>query len=275
MIKKVRAPIRVDFAGGTTDLKQFSDKYGGAVLNCGIDKYIRGSLKSTSDEVKLEYSGKIPTSSGLGTSGVMNVVWLALITNEKNKKKLAEMAYDIEQAMGLVGGKQDQYAAALGGINLLEFKKNKVEVTPLKLSKKFIRRFEKNLVLVYTGKPHFSGDSNFDMISSIEKKVDKFKALKKTALQMKKALEKEDLEWFADLMNHETDVRRSLHESIVPPKVDKIIKKAFKNGAIGAKICGSGGGGCVLFLGDRRKLKKVFGKKVIDFKFDWDGLVWS
>ena len=154
-IKKVIAPVRIDFGGGTTDIEPFASKYGGAVLNAAINRYITGKIIRTNEKVHLEYTGNIPTSSGLGTSGVMNLVWFALISQTKNKLELADKVYSLEQAMGLVGGKQDQYASALGGINFLEFKRNKVEVTKLNLNKDFIRKFENNLVLVYTGKSIF------------------------------------------------------------------------------------------------------------------------
>lgn len=85
IIKQVKAPVRIDFAGGTTDIQPFPKKHGGAVLNAAINKYITGKLVATDKTVGLGYSGNIPTSSGLGTSGVMNLVWLALISKTKNK----------------------------------------------------------------------------------------------------------------------------------------------------------------------------------------------
>lgn len=285
-IKKVRAPVRIDFAGGTTDIYPFTHTHGGAVLNCGIKKYVVGSLLTSDDKVHLEYTGNTPTSSGLGTSGVMNLVWLALISKiKKNKNKLiavkdkmrlAETVYKLEQAMGLVGGKQDQFAAAFGGINFIEFKKDKVELTQLKLNKKVIKKLENKLVLVYTGKPHFSGTTNKSMIDNLikGKNTKNLVRIKKIAIMMKDALLKGDLERFAELMNEETQERRLLHKSIVPEHIDKIIAKGFRNGAIASKVCGSGGGGSILFFGNKEKLTSAFGKMVIDFKFDFDGLRW-
>ena len=274
MKKKVKAPVRIDFSGGTTDISPFKDKYGGCVLNAAIDKYVVGEIKGDSKSVSLEYSGNIPTSSGLGTSGVMNLVWLALVNKEKDKKKLSEIVYLIEQSQGLVGGKQDQYAAAFGGINLMEFNKDKVKVIPLKLSKKIIKKLERKLILVYTGKPHFSGNTNSKAIENLKKgkNTKNLLRLKQIAYEMKKVLEKGDLDKFADLMNEETKERDKLHSITVNPHLDKFIAKGKKNGAIASKVCGSGGGGSVLFFGDKKRLKKKFGKKCIDFKFDFKGL---
>lgn len=284
IIKKVQAPVRIDFGGGTTDISPFKDKYGGAVLNAAINKYVTGKIIKTDESIHLEYTGKTPTSSGLGTSSAMNVVWLALISQIKLKKKggfsyknkvdLAEKAYKLEQALGLVGGKQDQYAAALGGINFLEFKKDKTIVSPVRLDKHFLKKFEDSLVLVYTGKPHFSGNTNKFAIDNLikGKNVKNLLAIKKIAYEMKQALLNKDSERFAELMNEETEERNKLDKITIPPSIEKIIKEGFDNGAIGAKVCGSGGGGSILFLGDKEKLKKKFSGKVIDFKFDFNGL---
>src|SRR3989344_1560404 len=141
-----RAPVRIDFGGGTTDVYPFTN-YGGAVLNAAIDKYVHGSILKLNDRTVLEYHADIPTSSGLGTSSAMNVVWLALTSNIRDKKKIAEMVYEVEKSTGIVGGKQDQYAAALGGINFLSFGK-KVSVERLNLKKSFLNELEKKLFLL-------------------------------------------------------------------------------------------------------------------------------
>ncbi len=278
--KRIISPVRIDFAGGTTDISPFKDKYGGCVLNATINRYVEGELIVNDKKTHLEYTGNIPTSSGLGTSGVMNLVWLSLISQKINKlddnarKKLSETVYKMEQAMGLVGGKQDQYASAFGGINLMRFNKDNVEVEKLKLRKEFIKKLESKLVLVYTGKPHFSGNTNGAMMDNLRKGKNNSNLLriKKIALEMKDALLKEDLEKFAELMNQETGERKKLHKSIVPESTQKIISQAMENGAIAAKVCGSGGGGSILFFGDKQKLKQKFKDKVIDFKFDFQGL---
>jgi D-glycero-alpha-D-manno-heptose-7-phosphate kinase len=264
IVKRVMAPVRIDFAGGTTDISPFKDKYGGCVLNATINRYVVGELVVNDKTTHLEYTGNIPTSSGLGTSGVMNLVWLALISQRKDnfdsdyKMRLAEKVYGMEQAMGLIGGKQDQYAGAIGGINFMKFNKDKVKVERLNLSKEFIKELESKLVLVYTGKPHFSGNTNGAMMDDLRKGKNNSNLLriKKIAIEMKKALLKSDMDKFAELLNEETEERKKLHKSIVPKSTQDIISIAKKNGAIAAKVCGSGGGGCILFLGDKNRLKK-------------------
>jgi len=277
-IKKVVAPVRVDFGGGTTDIEPFYSRYGGAVLNCAIKKYVVGEIVSVDKKVGLKYDANVPTSSGLGTSGAMTLVWLALITKEKDKRKLCEWVWNVSQARELFAdGKQDQYAAAFGGINFFEFdKKGRVKIERLNLRKDVIRRLEEGLVLVYSGKSHYSGDSNGAAIEGLRKgtNVASLLELKKIAYRMKKALLIGDLDMFAELMNLETLNRKMLAKGIVGGRLQKMIDLGMKSGAIGAKVCGSGGGGSVLFYGDGKKLRKKFGSRVIDFKFDFGGLKW-
>jgi len=279
MIKKVRAPVRLDFAGGTTDIKPFTDIYGGAVLNATINHYVVGELDATSTTTHLEYTGSIPTSSGLGTSSAMNVVFIALITHLKDKHKISEAVYNLEHSISesAVNGKQDMYAAAFGGINYMEFKKDKVKIHPLNLKKEIVQELEKRLVLVYSGKPHLSGSSNKAMIDNLikGKNDDNLLRIKHIAGEMKNALLLGDLNKFADLMNQETVERAKLSKITLSPQLKSIIDSGMKNGATGAKICGSGGGGSILmFAEDRKKLVNHFGRKVIPFKFDFEGLKW-
>jgi len=275
IIKKVMAPVRIDFGGGTTDIEPFASKYGGAVLNAAINKYIIGKLVAGSKEVALEYKGDIPTSSGLGTSGAMNLVWLALVSKTKNKKELAEMSYKLEQAIGTVGGRQDQYASAFGGINFMKFEDGDIYFKRLNLKKKTIKELEKKLILIYTGKSHFSTKLNHLIIKNFAKNKKVLMKIRDIAIEMKNALIKSDLEKFSELMNLETEQRKLLHKSIFPREVESFVKKGLRNGAESAKICGAGGGGCVLFFcKDREKFKRKFKNQVIEFKFDFQGLRW-
>jgi D-glycero-alpha-D-manno-heptose-7-phosphate kinase len=279
IIKRVRAPVRIDFAGGTTDISPFRDEYGGAVLNAAINKYVYGKLIADDKSTQLSYSADIPTSSGLGTSSAMNDVWVSLITHLKDKNNIAEDVFKIEQSIteSRVNGKQDMYAAAFGGINYMEFIGNKVIVHPLKLREKIIHELEENLVLVYSGISHLSGNSNKAMIDNLlkGKNTKDLLRIKEIAGEMKEALIKGDLYLFSSLMNKETNERRKLSKITVSPQLQQIIDLGMKNGASAAKVCGSGGGGSILFFSENRnKLVSKFKGKIIDFKFDFKGLTW-
>ena len=272
-----RAPVRIDFGGGTTDIYPVSKKIGGAVLNAAINHYVDGSLIKLPDKTALEYHSSLPTSSGLGTSGAMNVVWLALTTRFKDKRDLAEWSYKIENATMVVGGKQDQYAAVLGGINFLKFNNhNAVKVEKLKLPPVFLKKLEDRLFLDYIG-PRFSSDINQNIINNFirgkRKTVEAFKKIKKNTKDMRDALVGRDLDHFACLLNKEWELRKSLHKRVTTKEVEARIKFAMDNGATGAKVCGAGGGGSILFYAEnKRKIMKKFKNKLIPFKFDHEGL---
>jgi D-glycero-alpha-D-manno-heptose-7-phosphate kinase len=114
------------------------------------------------------------------------------------------------------------------------------------------------------------------MIDNLKKgrNVKNLLRIKQIAIEMKDALLKGDLGKFAELMNEETKERNLLHQNTIPAQIENIIEQGKENGAIAAKVCGSGGGGSILFFGNKEKLKKKFGKMVIDFKFDFEGLRW-
>ncbi|MFC1728000.1 hypothetical protein ACFLZ7_00880 [Nanoarchaeota archaeon] len=281
MKKQARAPVRIDFGGGTTDMNPFPGSKG-VVLNAAINRYVKGSLAALQNSTKLEYHADIPTSSGLGTSGVMNVVWLALTTKYIDKKKLAELAHFIERDTGVVGGKQDQYAAVYGGINFMEFNDDKVKVTRLKIRKDVLKRLESKLFLYYTG-PRLSSKFNKKVFDNLKRKdkrtMDVIKKIIVNTKAMRNALQRGNLNVFAALLNNEWMLRKQLHPKITTRKIDSIIEFGKKHGASAAKVTGAGGGGCILFLAENKKalMKKLeryekFGKEVIDFKFDMKGV---
>ena len=139
MIVTSRAPVRRDFAGGWTDVDVFARGAVGGVLNATINHYVTGRLETAEsagdalrpqghgalEGLSVAYGCDLPTGSGLGTSSALNVVWLSLIksrvTSLEERHTIAETAYTLETILGMLGGKQDQYAAAFGGFNFMTF----------------------------------------------------------------------------------------------------------------------------------------------------------
>src|SRR5438270_8001459 len=135
MIITSRAPVRIDFAGAWTDVNIFARGAGGAVVNASIDRYVEGRLEVREDPgkgeegIRVSYHSDLPSGSGLGTSAALNVCWLSLVDSQINpsleyKQRVAELAYQLEEMLGILGGKQDQYASSLGGFNYLTFGEN-------------------------------------------------------------------------------------------------------------------------------------------------------
>ena len=301
MIIKSRAPVRVDFAGAWTDVPCFSEAFSGATVNAAIKLYVEGELDAYEEEeeespaggggsgkagLSVQYQSSIPAGSGLGTSATLNVVWLALVrrqpvTSTEDKMKIAALAYDIEKVLGIIGGKQDQYASAVGGINLFEFGEE-VRRVPVEMSAEQIAELEQRLVLCYTGKPRLS--------SNIHKNVwGNFRAgtretmralfrLRESAYEAKEYLESGELEGLGKLMTVQFEEAKRLDASTSNEQIEELFELA-RPMICGGKPCGAGGGGCLLFLGrtpeQARELAEELGKRgltVIDLEFDFEGL---
>lgn len=299
----VSAPVRIDFAGAWTDIQPFAKAEGGAVLNAAIDRHVQGVLEireekskskgmdaarilSQSSGISISYGSDLPTGSGLGTSAAMNVVFLFLIRYElfKNEKPevIAEAAFEMEQLLRIKGGKQDQYASALGGINFMTFTE-RVKVQRLNIKKSVREGLEKNLVLCYSGKSRLSGNIHDKVWARYLKgeTVSAFQGLKRIACEMKDSLLKGRLDEFACLLNENWEYQKELDSSVTNPVTEKLFAEAFENGAIAGKACGAGGGGCLLFFCDRgkasavRKALAAAGGKIITFRFSEEGLTWK
>ena len=346
-IVRSKAPARIDFSGGWTDVALFTEESKGLVINAAINIYsyvtVKGLPKKEiesksfgynhkeavenkaieiysadfdiyekAEEVKkLEYNGNIdlakaaikkmdiqngleiitrsnaPAGSGLGTSASMGVALIGALNVFGGKNllpyEIAENASLIERKeLGILGGKQDHYASALGGINFMEFMGEEVKASKLQLSQNVLHELEKNLVLCYTGKSRLSGDIHHRVRSAYEANDPKtrqaLRNLKSIAFEMKNILLGEDLSAFGNLLNDNWENQKMLHPSITNCQIDGIFEIAMSNGAIGGKACGAGGGGCLLFYAEsdrehlvRRKLEEI-GINVIDFNFDSNGL---
>lgn len=232
-----------------------------------------------------------PAGSGLGTSASMGVALIGALS-AFNKipllpYELAEQASLIErQELGILGGKQDHYASALGGINFMEFAGEEVKTSRLQLPRGILYELEKSLVLCYTGKSRLSGDIHQKVREAYENKEPKtrqaLKNLRTIAFEMKNALLNSDLKTFGQLLNDNWENQKALHPSVTNSQINAIFERVMNEGAIGGKACGAGGGGCLLFCAQpdcehlvRRKLEESE-VGVIDFNFDFEGLqIWA
>lgn len=279
VIKRVKCPVRIDFGGGTTDVEPFASSEGGCVLSAAINKYVIGTSYKYLSRFRLEYESEVPTAGGLGTSAAMNLCWLALVTDETAPEKLAENAYRIEQARGERGGRQDQYASALGGINLMRFDQQGVHVEKMNLSEDFINALYARLVLVYTGEKELDKTKQDQEIMDRYRRNDEritscLRNIKDTTYRMKSYPERGQLDKFGRLFNDEWANRKQLHPSKSNPKLDEVINRGLRN-SVGAKVLGAAGGGCVLFY-TKKPLKVKEDLKdylIIEFEFDFEGIV--
>lgn len=291
MIIESRAPVRIDFAGAWTDVKFFYEPFGGATLNAAINRYVTGRLVAGAGEAQegmgVSYETEIPAGSGLGTSATLNVVWLSLakgkpIQTQEEKEAIAASAYDIEKVLGIIGGKQDQYASAMGGINLFEFTEQGVVTRPINISFQDIETLESLLVLCYTGQARLSSNIHQNVWGNFRRgrreTVDALFALRDSAYEGKGILEKGQFERFGPLLTLQFECMKSLDASTSNETVDSLFRLVADE-ISGGKPCGAGGGGCLLFCCKDPSLKPTVqekissaGFRVVDFAFEFEGL---
>jgi D-glycero-alpha-D-manno-heptose-7-phosphate kinase len=281
-----RAPVRIDFGGGWTDVPFFAESEEGAVLNAAIVPGVRGEM-TREGGVRVSYGADSPSGAGLGTSAALNVCWLALVNaalgTQPPPKALAEQAFRLESLLGVIGGRQDQYAAALGGINYLRFDAQGVQVQPLRLAEGTSAALRSRLLLCHTGEARLSGDIHrgvWDRYRSGDQEVARaLRRLRDIAGEQRDALASGDLDAFGDLLGENWSCQKELHPAITNPTLDSLLDLALGQGAQAGKACGAGGGGCVVLLcrpGYADRLREAVagrGFAIIDFELDFEGVV--
>lgn len=283
MPKRSRVPLRIDLAGGWTDVPAFSDVEGGGVVNVAITRHVRGTL--TDGDVRFEHEVEVP---GLGSSACEHVLAYALHHPDADLDEIAEAAFRMETAEGVIGGRQDQYAACYGGLSFMQFvspdaPRGPVRIEPLRMPEAHLTALQRRLVLVDSGVPRLSGAIHSAVWEAYGRGDDEVTgaliALKQAAQAMRDAIAGSDFGGIRHVMNENWFQQKRLHSSITNDRLEEIIDFAMKNGASAAKACGAGGGGAVLFYasseGDAASLGSALGAqgiRTIDFEFDMDGL---
>lgn len=329
MIIRAKAPLRISFAGGGTDVAPYPEERGGCVLSCTIDRYSYCTLVLRDDSTvniesldydifasydlneEFNYDGSldlvkaalnvvnvkqgmdifvhsdVPPGAGLGASSSMTVAlvgalayWQRLHLSDYD---IAELAYRIEREEAAIkGGKQDQYAATFGGFNFIQFFAAETVVNPLRIKQDTLNELQYRLMLCYTGKRKLSAGIIADQVKGyVQKREEVIRALdetKKLATDIKDALLTEKIDEIGALLHQGWLAKRNFSSKITNPHIDELYEIALKNGALGGKLLGAGGGGYFLLLCQFDKWHKVaqelerYGGKVTNFAFDAYGL---
>ncbi|MFH1159789.1 MAG: dehydrogenase [bacterium] len=198
-----------------------------------------------------------PPGSGLGTSSTLVVAilgafaeWLNLPLGEYD---LAHLAFEIERIdLQMAGGKQDQYAATFGGVNFMEFyKEDKVIVNPLRIREKYLDELAHNLILYHTETSRLSStiieEQRKNVLAGDEQSLEAMHKLKEQSVMMKEAMLKGELDRIGEILDFGWKFKKKMARGISNPKLDEIYKTAMKNGALGGKVSGAGGGGFMFF----------------------------
>jgi D-glycero-alpha-D-manno-heptose-7-phosphate kinase len=196
-----------------------------------------------------------PPGSGLGASSAMMVALVGLLKEFERLPltdyDIAEMACVLErEELGIQGGLQDQYAAAFGGVNYIEFLPDRVVVNPLKISQDVLNELQYHLLLCYTGRMRLSAHIIQDQVDRYERReaqtLQALRALKALTIEMKQALLRRELDNFGELLHREWQYKKRLSSRISTPELDRLYASALEAGALGGKVTGAGGGGYLL-----------------------------
>ncbi len=330
---RARAPLRISFCGGGTDVSPYPEEHGGMVLSATINQYAYASLRPRRDSrltlASLDYDvvarydhprrlrldgnldlikavvrafkvrrgadlwvhSDAPPGSGLGSSSTLVVALIGVMGEWLGRPlsgyEVAELAYRIERVdLGLAGGRQDQYAAAFGGFNFIEFLGDATVVNPLRIRPDVLNELEYRLLLCYMGQTRQSA-------KIIERQTAAYRAgrppvvqalhrLREETLEMKKALLLGQVDALGELLHQAWEAKKNLDENISNSQVDRLYRLARREGAIGGKMPGAGGGGYFLLLSRFDRKHRVaaalekHGGQVVPFQFERRGLVtWS
>lgn len=303
---RARAPLRLGLAGGGTDLSPYCDEFGGAVLNCTIDRYAYCFIAASPDDrihfiaSDLNVAEALPRSaaglagarlamhagvyrrmtrdfaagdlpaltvtsyvdappgSGLGSSSALVVAMVeafrTLLGLPLGQYDVAHLAFEIERIdLGLAGGKQDQYAAAFGGANFIEFLAgDRVIVNPLRVPRGVLNELETSLVTCFTGLSRQSdeiiAEQQRHMTQADAAALDSLHQLKRDAVEMKQALLRGEIRHVAEILNRSWGAKKRTARSVSNRHIEDLHAAALAHGALAGKVSGAGGGGFFMFI---------------------------
>lgn len=235
--------------------------------------------------VEITSIADIPQGTGLGSSSSFTVGLINALSCYKRrfitKEEIANLACKVEiEKLGNKIGKQDQYAASYGGLNYYQFNKDgTVYVEPILMSKEAFHKLEDNLLMLYVGGVH-SASAILEEQSKNVKSGDKEKNLLKICKltqKLKSELEKNNVDALGDILHESWLLKKTLATGITNPNIDKWYDTARKNGALGGKLLGAGGGGFLLLYVPKEYQKQVLDSlpelKELKFKFDHQGTI--
>ena len=270
-----RAPTRIDFGGGWTDVPPYPAEHGGFVCNVAITRYATTTVRddgSAGDDsplvaaalrraglagVSVALACDYPVGAGLGGSSAAGVALAGAFARWRAERltrdEIAERSCATEREdLGVAGGRQDHYAAAHGGALALAFEATRTAVHPIPLDDRLARTLARRCLLYYTGESRLSA-------ASITRVVDDFSrgdrnvlaalaGMKRCARAMAEALGAGEIDALGKLVAEHWSLQRSLHPGISTTLIDTIEARAMEVGALGIKALGASGGGCVIAI---------------------------
>lgn len=330
-----KAPLRISFAGGGSDVEPYLSEFGGLVLSATIDRYTWASMRPNGQQwisvrsapnpvavrvavgappthggevslveaalartcgvakrqgMEIDMRSDVAPGTGLGGSSALVVALVGLLREWSDlplvPEEIAEAAYQAERLdLRSAGGKQDHYAAAFGGFNLIEFSRATTRVFPLPIGPAILHDLQARLLLCNTGVTRHSAQIIAQQVSLVTARqheaLDALHELKQLALVLKDALLEGRLDDFGALLHEAWICKKRLAAQVSNAHIEELYAAARAKGALGGKLCGAGAGGYMVFycpLGQRpavvRMLERM-GTVVENFTFSGHGVqVW-
>ena len=314
-----KTPFRISFVGGGSDLYEYYKDQPGSVLSTSINKYMYLSMHNYfyKDKHLLKYSqteevgnnkeikhdiirevfnyfdirnmdfnstADIPSGTGMGSSssftcGLINIC-LAHKGLTMDQTEIAKLAcyFEIDVLKEPIG-KQDQYACAVGGLNLITFHSNQnVEVYKINISDYSINELQNNLFLVYTSKTRRASTILYDQKNNTQFNTStrsNLNIMSQMARNLVLDVEKGNIDILGQYLSEAWGLKKELSNKISNPIIDELYNLGIKSGSTGGKLLGAGGGGFILFyvpLANHERFKIGMSNfAMLDFKFDDKG----
>lgn len=233
--------------------------------------------------LRICFGSEVPPGTGLGSSSSLAVALVqalgTLVGDALSRAEVAEIASDLEiNRLSMPIGRQDQYAAAFGGLNAITFTSAGVQVEPLRIRTNDRLRLERNLMLFYTGTTRHSSDilkhQQRRTAHAVPDVIDSLDTIKELAAEMRGALERGAVDAVGELLDLGWQHKKRLATSITNAFIDECYALARSKGALGGKIAGAGGGGFLVFYCPRRAQPAVraalTGRGLIPMEFRFD-----
>jgi len=231
-------------------------------------------------------NSQAPAGAGLGGSSALAIACIGALNqlsgNRFDRNKFIVLAANIESTVIRVpAGFQDYYAAFYGSASCIYYRPEGIERQALEVD---VSELERRIAICYTGEPRLSGINNWEMfkrhIDGEPEMFEMFGRIRDSAIRMREALTANDWERAAASMRQAYPNRKRLAPNITTPQMDALVEKALSHGAVGAKVCGAGGGGCIAFLcaeGKKPEVERALGSEegveILEWRVAREGLV--
>ena len=269
-----RAPTRIDFGGGWTDVPPYPAEHEGFVCNIAITRFATATVSPGADDrtiplvsaalrraamsnCNVALENDFPVGAGLGGSSAAGVALAGALAAWRGepllRAELAGRSCTTERSdLGIAGGSQDHYAAAFGGALALRFRRGAIDAEPITVSRQFGADLTRRCLLWFTGESRISAQQIKVVVDALgrgdARVLGLLDGMKECAIAAADALRRGSVDDLGRIVGAHWALQRELHPSISTSAIDAIFSRAYASGALGCKALGASGGGCVIII---------------------------